>query len=91
MSKNLIALKGTDQGISIFIKQGNFETVKEELKERIEKSKNFFKGAKVIEISGVEGKEITQREQSELEQIITEKYNMMIEIDTDVKTEIKEK
>lgn len=79
MAQNLTAIKGTDQGISIYIKEGNFETIKEELKNRIEKSRNFFKGAKVIEISGVEGKEITEQEQRELEEIITEKYKMIID------------
>ncbi|KXZ40162.1 septum site-determining protein MinC [Alkalithermobacter thermoalcaliphilus JW-YL-7 = DSM 7308] len=67
--KDIIEFKGTKNGISINIKQGyDFETIKNNLIERIEKSKNFFNGAK---ISSINSDELTDIEIIELKDIIT--------------------
>lgn len=87
MSQNLIRFKGKREGISIYIKQGSFQDIKDELETKIKKSKRFFKGAKVTEIAGIDGKELTKEEKQEIEILITEKYSMIIDESETMNTE----
>lgn len=83
MSQNLVAFKGKKEGISIYIKDGDFDSIKNEIERKIKKSEKFFIGAKVIEISGMEGKEISKKERQDIEKILHDKYNMVIEGSTE--------
>ena len=87
MSQNLIRFKGKREGISIYIKKGSFEDIKDELETKIKKSERFFKGAKVIEIAGIDGKKLTQEEKEEIETLVTKKYRMIIEENKTIKQE----
>ncbi len=50
--QNRIEFKGSKKGLFINIKEcGDFETIKENLSEKMESSKNFFKGAKIASIN----------------------------------------
>ncbi len=79
MSQNLIRFKGKREGISIYIQKGSFEDIKEELETKIKKSEKFFRGAKVIEIAGIDGKYLTQKEKEAIVTLVTEKYNMIVD------------
>ena len=79
MSQNLIKFKGKREGISIYIKKGSFEDIQEELETKIKKSEQFFQGAKVIEIAGIDGKYLTQQEREAIETLVTEKYSMIMD------------
>lgn len=90
MTRNLIAFKGKREGISIYIKEGSFENIKKELERKIKKSEQFFKGAKIVEIAGIEGKELKEKEKKEIERIVTKKYNMVVDEIEIKKEKIKE-
>ena len=79
MARKLVNFKGNKEGISIYVKDGNFEAIKKELDDKVKRSRGFFRGAKVIGIYGVDGKELTIEEEEELKSIIKEKYNMIID------------
>lgn len=87
MAHNLITFKGKKEGISIYIKEGSFEDIKKELERKIKKSEQFFRGAKVIEISGIDEKILKTEEKEEIEKLVTEKYKMIVD---EFKEEIKE-
>ena len=84
MSQNLVAFKGKKEGISVYIKDGDFDSVKKEIERKITKSQKFFIGANVIEISGIEGKKISKEEREDIEKILGGKYKMIIEDSVDV-------
>lgn len=75
MSENLISFKGSKDGIYIFIKEGSFQLIKEDLELKLKKSKDFFKGGKVISFKG---RELTEFEKEELKEIIDEKYGISV-------------
>ena len=79
MAHNLITFKGKREGISIYIKDGSFDTIKKELEKKIRKSERFFKGAKIVEIAGIEEKVLKTEEVKEIKKIVTEKYSMIVE------------
>lgn len=102
MTHKLITFKGNREGITIYVKKGDFETVKKELDDKIKESRDFFNGAKVIDIDGIDGNELSCEEKENLKNIIKEKYNMIIdeskknivkeeEIDIDIKENTQEK
>lgn len=76
MAHNLIAFKGSKEGIYIYIKEGSFQQIKNELELKLEKSGSFFKGGKVINFKG---KELTRDEKEELSGIIKYKYDIAVE------------
>lgn len=78
MAQNLITFKGRREGISIYIKDGSFDTIKKELEKKIKKSERFFEGAKIIEIAGIDEKTLKTEEVEEIERIVTEKYSMIV-------------
>lgn len=74
--ENLIEFKGSKNGILIYIKpQQDFELVKKQLTEKIEKSKQFFKGAKIFDIKC---HSLTADEKKELEEIMATKYKIYV-------------
>lgn len=91
MTYNLIKFRGQREGISIYIRDGNFEDIVTELERKIKKSKQFFIGAKVIEIAGIDKKVLSKDEKEKIENIVTEKYHMIVdEVNARKKKEVKE-
>ena len=43
MEQNLVIFKGKKEGIYIYIKEGNFQSIKKQLEEKLEKAKVFSK------------------------------------------------
>jgi len=76
MSQNLVTFKGNQEGIYIYIKEGSFQIIKEQLEHKLKKAGTFFSGAKVINIKG---KELSSEEAEELEGIIKNKYGLFID------------
>lgn len=76
MMVNLVTFKGNKEGIYIYLKEGSLEAIKEELKLKLENSKTFFKGAKVINFRG---RKLSTEEKEELKSIITNKYGIEVE------------
>lgn len=74
--ENLIEFKGTKNGILIYIKpQQDFEIVKQQLIEKIEKSKQFYEGAKIFDIQCYS---LTVEQKKELEEIMATKYKIYV-------------
>lgn len=75
---NAIEFKGTKQGLLICVKPNyDFQTIKDHLIEKLEKTQSFFKGAKIFEIKG---DTLTHEEKEELATIMTSRYKMDISI-----------
>ncbi len=83
MSQSLVTFKGNQDGIYIFIKEGNFQKIKEQLESNLKKAGSFFKGAKVVSIKG---KELSEDEKEELKGIIITKYGIDVD-DIDIAEE----
>ncbi len=81
MSQNLVTFKGNQEGIYIYIKEGNFQIIKDQLECKLKRAGTFFRGAKVINIKG---KKLSKEETEELKGIIKNKYGLCYD-------EIKEK
>lgn len=74
--ENAIEFKGTKQGLLIYIKPNyDFQTIRQHLINKLEKTQSFFKGAKIFEIKG---DMLTHEEKEELENIMTSRYKMHI-------------
>ncbi|MBS4537174.1 septum site-determining protein MinC [Clostridium sp. D2Q-11] len=52
MDQNMISFKGNKDGIYIQIKEGDFNLIKNQLINKLETTKEFFQGAKVVDIKG---------------------------------------
>ena len=76
MSQSLVTFKGNQDGIYIFVKEGNFQKIKEQLESNLKKTGSFFKGAKVVSIRG---KELSSEEKEELKGIIINKYGIDVD------------
>jgi len=78
--ENTIEFKGTKKGIYILIKElKDFETIKEEMIRRLEETKTFFKGAKILDI---QCDTLSSQEKEQLSVLMKERYQM--EIQTEV-------
>ncbi|MBE6081259.1 MULTISPECIES: septum site-determining protein MinC [Tissierellales] len=75
MSNELVSFKGTRNGICIYIKDGNFSLIKNELDRKLKRSNSFFKGGR---ISDIKGKALTEEEKSEIKELINDKYKLDI-------------
>ena len=75
MTQDLVVFKGTQDGVYIYIRDGNFELIKKELDIKLEKSNSFFKGGKIV---AFKGKSLSSDELKELEGIVKDKYNLNI-------------
>lgn len=76
MSQSLVTFKGNQDGIYIFVKEGNFQKIKEQLESNLKKAGSFFKGAKVVSIKG---KKLSDEEKEELKGIIISKYGIDVD------------
>lgn len=88
MSQSLVTFKGNQDGIYIFIKEGSFQKIKEQLESNLKKAGSFFNGAKVVSIRG---KELSIEEKEELKGIIINKYGIDVDeaIDSIEEEEVK--
>lgn len=85
MREGLVSFKGINGGIYINIKDGEFNTILKELENKLEKSIDFFKDAKII---GIKGDSITKEEKNELLNVI--KYKYELNITEDLESHFKE-
>ncbi len=76
MSQGLVTFKGNQDGIYIFVKEGSFQKIREQLEINLKKAGSFFKGAKVVSIKG---KELSFEEKEELKGIIINKYGIDVD------------
>lgn len=74
---NAIEFKGTKNGIYVLIKQqlNDYESIKDELIARLEKTKSFFTGAKILDI---QCDILSTDEKKKLETLMKDRYNMEI-------------
>ena len=76
VQENIIEFKGTKNGILIYIKpQQDFETVKQQLADKIERAKYFFKGAKIFDIYC---DTLTAEQKKELEVFMATRYKIYV-------------
>lgn len=87
MEYDFISFKGTQDGIYIYIKEGDFQYIKEELDMKLSKSGSFFKGGQIISFKGME---LSDEEESQLRSIIKNKYNIKI-LDKYIGEEVEKK
>lgn len=74
--KNYIEFKGTKDGLIIYLNEASeFENIKEQLIEKLEKTKNFFKGARV---AAIQGKSLSKNEEDEIIDIINNQFGMIM-------------
>jgi len=76
MSENLVSFKGSKEGVYIYVKEGDFEIIKEELDHKLKRSGEFFKSGKVINFKG---KKLSIIEKEELKKIINNKYGIAVD------------
>lgn len=75
-SQSLVTFKGNKDGIYIYVKEGSFQKIKEQLDLNLKKAGSFFRGAKVISIKG---KKLSVEEKEELKGIIINKYGINVD------------
>ncbi|MDF2547044.1 MAG: septum site-determining protein MinC [Anaerosolibacter sp.] len=77
MPKNsTVSFKGNKDGISIYLSPHiDYSDIKVQLVKKLESTKQFFEGAKVI---GFEGKELSEDEKAEIKEIIQHGYSMIV-------------
>lgn len=76
VQENIIEFKGTKNGILIYIKpQHEFEIIKQQLADKIEKAKYFFKGAKIFDIYC---DTLTIEQKKELEAFMATRYKIYV-------------
>ncbi|SKC64503.1 septum site-determining protein MinC [Maledivibacter halophilus] len=74
--KNNIEFKGTKDGLIIHFNEScEYEKLKEQLIERLEKAKDFFIGAKIARI---EGKNLSSDEENEIIDLINNRFGMIM-------------
>lgn len=86
MSQSLVTFKGNQDGIYIFIKEGSFQKIKEQLESNLKKAGSFFNGAKVVSIKG---KELSTEEKEELKGIIINKYGIDVDENETIDEEVE--
>lgn len=73
---NFIEFKGTKDGLIVYLNEAyDFDTIKSKLIEKLEKTKNFFSGARVVSI---EGKSLSINEENEIVNLMNDRYGMII-------------
>ncbi len=75
MKEGLISFRGIKEGIYIYIKEGDFNHIKQELIEKLKKSIDFFKGANIL---GIKGEDLSKNQKEELLQIIKDEYKLSL-------------
>lgn len=96
LREELISFKGIKEGIYIFVKNGDFNLIKEELKGKLEEYKDFFNGASIL---GIRGESLEEDEIDKLVHIMEKDFGLGVDRDglpkyldreESVDTEIKE-
>lgn len=73
---NYVAFKGSKEGLSIcFNGELEYPSLKAHLIKKLESTKRFFEGAKVVSI---QGKELSQDEKNEIKDIISTRFGMIM-------------
>ncbi len=88
--ENAIEFKGTNKGIFIQINQElEYEALKELLLQKLEKTKNFFTGARILDI---QCETLSNEEKQELKEIMAKRYQMVVQLEsiTDKRSEVNE-
>lgn len=75
--ESLISFKGNREGIYIHIKNGEFETIKEQLQNKLKEAGSFFCGSDVVNFKG---KQLNIKEECELKSIVEKKYGIPITV-----------
>ena len=75
VKEGLVNFRGIKEGIYIFIKEGDFQSIKCELEKKLEESIDFFEGANIL---GIKSKYLSKEEISELLHIMGHKYKLHI-------------
>lgn len=75
MREGLVSFKGINGGIYICVKEGEFNSILEELEKKLVESLDFFKDAKII---GIKGNSISKEEKDELLNVMKYKYELNI-------------
>ena len=73
--QELVSFRGIKEGIYIYIKKGKFPEIKKELEQKLDKSIDFFKGAKIL---GIKEESLLEDEVNELLKIMKDKYRLYI-------------
>ncbi len=88
--ENAIEFKGTKKGIFIQINQElGYEAIKEQLVQKLEKTKTFFTGARILDI---QCETLSNEEKHELKEIMANRYQMVVQMETasEKKSEVDE-
>lgn len=80
MHNRLVTIKGNKEGLYIHIREGKYELIKEQLINKLNSAKEFFKGGKVVNFKG---KVLSEKEISELESIIKNDFGIDVDYKTD--------
>lgn len=75
MDYDFISFKGTQDGIYIHIKEGDFNHIKEELDMKLSKFGSFFKGGQIVAFKGMK---LSEYEESQLRNIVNDKYKLKV-------------
>lgn len=75
--ESLISFKGNRDGIYIHIKDGEFETIKEQLQNVLNETGNFFSGSKFVNFKG---KQLNSKQEDELKSIVERKYGIAVDV-----------
>lgn len=75
MNHKLVNFRGNSDGIIISIKKGDINGIMAEIEDKIDESRDFFRGAKVREIVG---EELDDDGREKIEKVIVEKYGMTL-------------
>lgn len=75
MKEELVNFRGIKEGVYIFIKEGNFQDIKMELKQKLKKSINFFEGSDIL---GVKGENLSEGEIDKLLKILKNDYELNV-------------
>ena len=77
--ENAIEFKGTKKGIFIQVNEElDFEAIKQLLIQKIEKTKSFFSGAKILDI---QCNALSDEEKYALKELMANRYQMIIQVD----------
>lgn len=76
MNQSLVTIKGKNNGIYIYVKEGSFQEIKRQLDLNFKKAGSFFKGANVVSIKG---KKLLPEEKEELKSLIINKYELNVD------------
>jgi len=80
--KSYVEFKGTKNGLVVHLNEAiDYDTIKKILFEKLERTKNFFMGAK---LASIEGKNLTEAEKREIVGLMKDRYGIVIEESKDI-------